>query len=87
MVGFFALCLWLLAGLLAGWLAGLVTRGRGYGCCADILLGWLGAIAGGFLFSAIFGLKPGGFLGSVFVAFVGALVLLLFARLIAGLAR
>ena len=80
----FAIIGWLLAGLLAGWLAGLVTRGRGYGCCADILLGWLGAIAGGLLFSALLGFKPAGFIGSVFVAFVGALILLLFARLISS---
>ena len=80
--GFAALILWLLAGLLAGWLAGVVTRGRGYGCCGDIVLGWLGAIVGGFIFSAVFGLHTGGFAGSILVAFVGAVVLITCYRLV-----
>jgi uncharacterized membrane protein YeaQ/YmgE (transglycosylase-associated protein family) len=74
--------LWLLAGLLAGWLAGLVTRGKGYGCCGDVVLGWLGAIVGGFIFSALFGLHTGGFIGSILVAFVGAVILIICYRLV-----
>jgi uncharacterized membrane protein YeaQ/YmgE (transglycosylase-associated protein family) len=77
-----ALASWLLVGLLAGWLAGLVVRGRGYGCCADTLLGWMGAIVGGILVVHSFGLTTTGFIGSVLVAFLGALILLLAARLI-----
>jgi uncharacterized membrane protein YeaQ/YmgE (transglycosylase-associated protein family) len=77
-----AFCLWLLAGLLAGWLAGVITRGRGYGCCADILLGWFGSIIGGLVIGGILGLRTsGGWLASVFAAFTGALILLLAVRL------
>lgn len=76
------LILWLLAGLVAGWLAGVVTRGRGYGCCGDIALGWLGAIVGGIVVSAVLGLRPVGFIGSIVVAFLGALILILSSRLI-----
>jgi uncharacterized membrane protein YeaQ/YmgE (transglycosylase-associated protein family) len=85
-VFFAAFIVWLVAGLLAGWLAGLVTRGRGYGCCGDIVLGWIGAIIGGIVIYGIFGFKGvgSGFIGSVFVAFVGALILLLVVRLIFG---
>lgn len=75
---------WLIVGLLAGWLAGLVVRGRGYGCCADIVLGWVGAVVGGILISALFGQSIGGFIGSLFVAFIGAMIVLLLARLVFG---
>ncbi|HZT95963.1 MAG TPA: GlsB/YeaQ/YmgE family stress response membrane protein [Chloroflexota bacterium] len=77
-----ALIVWVLVGLLAGWLAGLVTRGRGYGCCGDVLLGWVGSILGGFIVIQLLGMHLRGFLGSIAVAFVGALILLLAVRLL-----
>ncbi|SRR5579884_124414 len=77
-----ALVAWLLVGLLAGWLAGLVTRGQGYGCCGDILLGWVGAIVGGFVMAELFGLRAAGFIASIAFAFIGALLVLLAVRLL-----
>ena len=44
---------WLLTGLIAGWLAGKVSRGRGFGCIANIFLGLIGAVLGGWIFSKL----------------------------------
>jgi len=71
---------WLIVGLIAGWLAGKVMRGHGYGIIGDIVLGLIGAFLGGFLFS-LFVAGDVGFWGSIGVAFVGACVLAAIARL------
>jgi uncharacterized membrane protein YeaQ/YmgE (transglycosylase-associated protein family) len=79
---------WILIGLLAGWLAGKVSRGAGYGCFADIVLGLIGALLGGWLFLRL-GIWGSGFLYSPFLyslaaATVGAVLLVTVARLFAG---
>jgi uncharacterized membrane protein YeaQ/YmgE (transglycosylase-associated protein family) len=68
-------------GALAGWLAGIITRGRGFGLLGDFVLGVIGALVGGFLFSLI-GLAAYGAIGSLVTATVGAIVLLALARLL-----
>ncbi len=74
--------LWfLLVGLIAGWLAGKLTRGAGFGVIGDIVVGIIGAVVGGFLFRLI-GLHAGGTIGSIVVATVGAVVLVLVVRAI-----
>jgi len=75
--------LWfLLIGLAAGWLAGQLMRGDGFGFVGDIVVGVVGAFLGGYLFS-IFGVSTGGgLLGSLIVATIGAVVLLFGLRLI-----
>jgi uncharacterized membrane protein YeaQ/YmgE (transglycosylase-associated protein family) len=70
-----------LTGLIAGWLAGLVMKGGGYGIEGDLVVGVLGAVLGGFLFGAL-GISAGGFAGSIVVAAVGAVVLIFLLRLI-----
>lgn len=79
-------CSWLIASLVAGWLAGALTRGRGFGCFGDILLGIIGAIVGVFLLSLLNFQFSGqlGFFGTMAVAFAGAFVLALLGRLIGG---
>ncbi len=73
---------WLIIGGIAGFLAGKVTRGAGFGVLADILLGIVGAVIGGHLFG-LFGISAGtGWIGSIFTAFVGAVVLLWVVRLV-----
>ena len=73
---------WLVVGLIAGWLAGLVMRGGGYGILVDILLGIVGGYLGGWLFGRL-GIWPaGGMLGSIIVAFVGAVILVGITRLL-----
>jgi len=66
---------WIVVGLIAGWLAGLVMKGGGYGVLVDIILGILGGLLGGWLFGRL-GIWPGGgILGSIVVAFLGAVIL------------
>ncbi len=71
---------WIVVGLLAGWLAGLITRAEGFGCFGNIVVGLLGAAIGGLVFS-LFGVTDrAGFWGSVAVATLGAIILLAIAR-------
>jgi uncharacterized membrane protein YeaQ/YmgE (transglycosylase-associated protein family) len=73
---------WIIVGLIAGWLAGQVMKGGGYGVLVDIILGILGGIVGGWLFGVL-GIWPGGgVIGSIIVAFVGAVVLIWISRIL-----
>jgi uncharacterized membrane protein YeaQ/YmgE (transglycosylase-associated protein family) len=74
---------WLFIGLIAGWLAGKVSRGRGFGCIADIFIGLIGAFLGGWIFTKL-GILGGGFLYSVAAATIGAVLLVAIARLFGG---
>jgi uncharacterized membrane protein YeaQ/YmgE (transglycosylase-associated protein family) len=72
----------IIVGLIAGWLAGQVMRGSGYGILIDIVLGLVGGVVGGWLFGAL-GVFPGrGVIGSILVAFVGAVILVAIAHAI-----
>jgi uncharacterized membrane protein YeaQ/YmgE (transglycosylase-associated protein family) len=74
---------WIIVGLIAGWLAGLVMKGGGYGVLVDIILGILGGLVGGWLFGLLHIPIPGGpMVGSIIVAFVGAVILVGLTRLI-----
>jgi len=72
---------WIVVGLIAGWLAGKVMKGGGYGVLIDIILGMLGAIVGGWVFGLL-QLHAGGLIGSIIVAFVGAVILVWITRLL-----
>jgi uncharacterized membrane protein YeaQ/YmgE (transglycosylase-associated protein family) len=73
---------WILVGLIAGWLAGQVMKGGGYGVLMDIVLGMVGGIVGGWLFGRL-GIWPGGgLIGAILVAFVGAVILIALSRLL-----
>jgi uncharacterized membrane protein YeaQ/YmgE (transglycosylase-associated protein family) len=74
---------WLVVGLVAGWLAGKVSRGHGFGLIGDIIVGLIGALIGGFLAGLIFGGSVG-FVGSIIVAFLGAVLLLAVLRAFGG---
>jgi uncharacterized membrane protein YeaQ/YmgE (transglycosylase-associated protein family) len=71
----------LIVGLLAGWLAGHVTRGRGFGLLGDMVVGIIGAWLGGNILH-VFGLYSAGFIGSVVTALIGAVILLAMIRVI-----
>ena len=74
--------LWfLLIGLIAGWLAAVLVKGRGFGVLGDILVGIIGAQLGGWIFSII-GLSAYGFMGSVIMSFVGAVALLTIIKMV-----
>ena len=69
----------LLIGLAAGWLAGQIMKGGGFGLIGDLVVGVIGALLGGFLFD-LFGLHATGLLGNLVMAIVGAIVLIALLR-------
>lgn len=74
--------LWfLIIGVAAGWLAGQLMKGGGYGLIGDLIIGVIGAFIGGRLFGAI-GIRTGGLVGSLIAATIGAIILLFLVRLI-----
>src|SRR5437763_14021179 len=75
---------WLVVGLIAGWLAGLVMKGGGYGILGDIVMGIIGALVGGFLFGLLMPGSSAGLLGSIVVAFIGAVVFIAIVRALPG---
>ncbi len=77
---------WLLVGLIAGWLAGVVMKGGGYGLIGDIIVGILGALIGGFLAGLFLGgdYITGFNLGTILVAFLGSVILIAILRVLPG---
>ena len=74
--------IWLIVvGLIAGWAAGKIMRGGGYGPAIDILLGIVGAVVGGWLLGLL-GLHAGGLIGEIVVAIIGAVFLIWLTRLL-----
>jgi len=71
----------ILIGIAAGWLAGQIMKGGGFGLLGDLIVGVIGALLGGFLFGLL-GIAAGGLLGSLIMATVGAVVLLAVLRAI-----
>ncbi len=78
-----ALLWWLVVGLIAGALAGLVMRGGGFGIVGDIVVGIVGAIIGGFL-AGLLGLGTSNLIGTIIIAFIGACILIAILRLVTG---
>lgn len=74
--------IWILVGAIAGWLAGLVVRGFGFGLFGNIVVGILRAILGGWLFGAAGVAIGAGILNTIITAFIGAVILLLIVRVL-----
>ena len=75
---------WIVVGLLAGWLAGMVMKGGGFGLIGNLIVGVIGGLLGGFIASYFFGYgdpMSGINLPSILIAFLGAVLLLLIVRL------
>ena len=72
---------WIVVGLIAGWAAGKIMKGGGYGAVMDIILGIVGAVVGGWLVG-ILGIHAGGFVGTILVAILGAVFLIWLTRVI-----
>lgn len=70
-----SLLIWLAIGAVAGWLAGVLMKGYGFGLIGNIIVGIVGAFVGGFL-AGMIGLTASGIIGSIVLATVGAVVLL-----------
>jgi uncharacterized membrane protein YeaQ/YmgE (transglycosylase-associated protein family) len=69
----------LVVGVVAGWLAGVLVKGGGFGLVGDLVVGVIGAVLGGLLFGQFLG---GGLIGSIVVATIGAILLLVIVRFI-----
>jgi uncharacterized membrane protein YeaQ/YmgE (transglycosylase-associated protein family) len=75
-----SLVIFLAIGAVAGWLAGVLMKGGGFGLIVDIIVGIIGAVVGGMIFSAL-GISAGGLFGAIVTATVGAVVLIFVIRL------
>ncbi len=77
---------WLLVGLIAGWLAGVVMKGGGFGCIGDIVVGIVGALIGGFLAGILLGgdYITGLNLSTILVAFLGSVIFIATLRVLSG---
>ena len=75
--------MWVVVGLIVGWLAGLIMKGSGYGLVGDLLVGLVGGVVGAWLFNFVVpAADRNGFLGSILVAAIGAAVFVALARLL-----
>jgi uncharacterized membrane protein YeaQ/YmgE (transglycosylase-associated protein family) len=74
--------IWLIVGAIAGWLAGMVVKGGGFGLIGDIIVGIIGALIAGWLLPQIGIVIGGGIISSIINAFIGAVILLIILRLI-----
>jgi uncharacterized membrane protein YeaQ/YmgE (transglycosylase-associated protein family) len=77
-----SIIIWLIVGAIAGWLAGMVVRGGGFGLIGDIIVGIIGAVIAGWLLPRIGIIIGGGFIAAVIDAFIGAVILLIILRLL-----
>jgi uncharacterized membrane protein YeaQ/YmgE (transglycosylase-associated protein family) len=81
---------WLVVGLIAGWLAGMVMKGGGFGVLGDIVAGIVGALVGGFIASSLFGVPDavnGINVTSILVAFLGAVLVIFLLRALSPRSR
>ena len=77
-----ALIIWLVVGAIAGWLAGMVVKGGGYGLIGDIVVGILGGLIAGWLLPQVGIVIGSGIIAAIIDAFIGAVILLIALRLI-----
>ena len=77
-----SLIIFLLVGAVAGWLAGVIVKGYGFGLLGNIVVGVVGAFLGGFLLARFHVIPMGGLVGAVISATLGAVILLLLLRLL-----
>ncbi len=73
--------MWVIIGLIAGWAAGKIMKGGGYGVVMDIILGIVGAVVGGWLMGLL-GIYSGSLIGSTIIAIIGAMFLIWLSRLL-----
>jgi uncharacterized membrane protein YeaQ/YmgE (transglycosylase-associated protein family) len=82
-----SIIVWLIVGAIAGWLAGKVVRGGGFGLLGDIAVGIIGSVIAGFLFPYLHISLGTGFIRAVIDAFIGAVILLVVLRVLTGLGK
>ena len=74
--------IWLVVGAIAGWLAGVIVSGGGFGLIGDIIIGIIGAVVGGWLLPRLGIFIGGGIIGAIINAMIGAIIVLLVVRLV-----
>ena len=77
-----SIIVWLIVGAIAGWLAGQVVKGGGFGLIGDIIVGIIGAVIAGWLLPQIGIVIGGGIIANIINAFIGAVILLIILRLL-----
>ncbi|MGB6543783.1 MAG: GlsB/YeaQ/YmgE family stress response membrane protein [Xanthobacteraceae bacterium] len=77
-----SIIVWLIVGAIAGWLAGMVVKGGGFGLIGDIIVGIIGAVIAGWLLPRVGILIGGGIIAAIINAFIGAVILLIILRLV-----
>jgi uncharacterized membrane protein YeaQ/YmgE (transglycosylase-associated protein family) len=77
-----SLIIWLIVGAIAGWLAGMVVKGGGFGLIGDIIVGIVGALIAGWLLPQLGFAIGGGLIAAIIDAFIGAVILLIILRLV-----
>lgn len=77
-----SIVIWLIVGAIAGWLAGMVVRGGGFGLIGDIIVGIVGGLIAGWLLPRLGIMIGGGIVAQIINAFIGAVILLIILRLI-----
>ncbi|MGB7873076.1 MAG: GlsB/YeaQ/YmgE family stress response membrane protein [Anaerolineales bacterium] len=73
--------IWIVTGIIAGWLAGVIVKGSGFGIIGDFIIGLIGGLLGGWL-AGLLGFSASGWLGQVLVAALGGVVLVLIIRML-----
>jgi uncharacterized membrane protein YeaQ/YmgE (transglycosylase-associated protein family) len=73
---------WIIVGAIAGWLAGMVVKGGGFGLIGDIVVGIVGAVIAGWLLPRLGIVIGSGFVAAVIDAFIGAVILLVIIKLV-----
>jgi uncharacterized membrane protein YeaQ/YmgE (transglycosylase-associated protein family) len=81
-MGLESIIIWLIVGAIAGWLAGTVVKGGGFGLIGDIIVGIIGAVIAGWLLPRLGIFIGGGFIAAIIDAFIGAVILLIILRLV-----
>lgn len=77
--------IWIAIGGAAGWLAGIITKGKGYGCIGNVIVGIIGSVVGGYLSSLLNISAPGSALvSSIVTAVAGAVILIIVLRMLIG---
>ena len=76
-----SILVWMITGIIAGWLAGMLIRGSGFGILGDLVVGLVGGLVGGYI-AGLFGMAPTNWLGTVLVAAIGGVILVWILHLI-----
>lgn len=75
-----SILIWIISGIIAGWLTGVIMKGGGFGLFGDLIVGLIGGLIGGFL-AGLFGLEPGSWVGQIIVAVIGGVILVALLRM------